>query len=322
MNLGASVFGSGCPSELELTKAISLGAGASLSAHVEGCRRCETLWRQLARPQALARQLPWRAPGSAELEQTRTALLVSLARERAGGARERRPVRGLLVFAMPLALAAAALVVWWAAPRSKGGPLAVAESSRAVRVSSQPAASTGATNLVSPVEAVQPIEKRGTASAPAHAEVHGTSVRMKVAGDRRESVPAPSPAEAAFVEAWSAFRAGRFGGAINAFGDVLRLDPAGPLAEDARYWRAVAMARTGALPRNIIDEVAAFLRQYPHSAHADEASLLLGWKLVDAGRRDEAARYFQVALQARAKEVRESARAGIDGLGRGPSSAQ
>jgi TolA-binding protein len=95
----------------------------------------------------------------------------------------------------------------------------------------------------------------------------------KVAGERRALAVAPSPGELAFVEGWSAFRAGRFGGAINAFDDVLRLDPSGQLAEDARYWRAVALARTSS--PEAAEALRGFLRQYPRSGHAAEAESLL-----------------------------------------------
>jgi TolA-binding protein len=88
-----------------------------------------------------------------------------------------------------------------------------------------------------------------------------------------EPEPRPSPAESAFVEAWAAFRAARFVPAAQGFREVGRLDPTGPLAEDAAYWYAVSLARTAA------PEAAAaltdFVRRYPRSAHAPEASLLL-----------------------------------------------
>jgi len=133
-----------------------------------------------------------------------------------------------------------------------------------------------------------------------------------VAGSGNAVPSAPSPSEAAFIEAWSAFRSGRLVGAIEAFDDVLRLDPTGPLTEDARYWKAVARARTGS--RSAIDDLGSFLSDYPRSPHADEAAVLLGWKLLETGRRDEAARAFRAASAARDQEVRKSARAGMHEL--------
>jgi TolA-binding protein len=89
---------------------------------------------------------------------------------------------------------------------------------------------------------------------------------------RTSAAAAPTAAEAAFVEGWGAFRAGRLVGAIEAFEDVLRLDPTGSLAEDARYWKAVARARTGS--RSAADELDSFVRDYPASPHANGARLL------------------------------------------------
>jgi TolA-binding protein len=89
---------------------------------------------------------------------------------------------------------------------------------------------------------------------------------------RTAAAAAPTAAEAAFVEGWDAFRSGRLVGAIEAFEDVLRLDPSGSLAEDARYWKAVARARTGS--RSAAEELESFVRDYPASPRANEARLL------------------------------------------------
>lgn len=305
---GAFEVTAGCPPELELTRAISLGPTAALSAHLAVCARCVARSRALAGPRELVRQLPWRAPSAAVLEQTRTALLASLAVDRGDAASASRRGRRVLVLAVPFAMAAGAVVVWQVAPRNS--------RSRTVSVSAPTPSATraGPAAVLAPSRVPDP-ELR---AAPPRVEtrVHGTSVRTKVAGDRRETPLRPSPSETAFVEAWTAFRAGRYGGAIDAFDDVLRLEPTGPLAEDARYWRAVARARTGA--RDAVDDLATFLRQYPHSAHADEASLLLGWKLIEADRREEAARSFQDALRARTPETRAKAREGLAAAGRRP----
>jgi hypothetical protein len=69
------------------------------------------------------------------------------------------------------------------------------------------------------------------------------------ASDARATAETPSAAETAFVDGWSAFRAGQMRDAIDAFDEVVRLDPAGPLAEDARYWRAVARERIESAPK-------------------------------------------------------------------------
>jgi hypothetical protein len=83
----------------------------------------------------------------------------------------------------------------------------------------------------------------------------------------------PTASEEAFVTGWAAFRAGRFSDAIAAFNQMLRLAPDSAMAEDAEYWRAIAFARSQSPAA--ADELLAFLRKYPRSAHADDALLAL-----------------------------------------------
>jgi hypothetical protein len=305
-------FASGCPSELELSRAISLGPTAALSAHLAACARCAATTRLLARPRELARELPRRAPAAAALEQTRTALLAALAMQRTRRAPARGPARRRLALAAPLAAAALVLVVWRLAPRPapRTPTVDVSDATVVARGAARPVGGTLKTGALPDPEAARPADAGpGPGAARVRSQVLGTSLRTKLAGDRREVAAAPTPAEAAFVEAWSAFRARRFAGAITAFGDVVRLDPGGPLAEDARYLRGVALARTGA--REAIDDLSGFLRLYPRSAHADDASLLLASQLVEAGRRAEAAPIFRALLQARSADTRAKARQGL-----------
>ena len=55
--------------------------------------------------------------------------------------------------------------------------------------------------------------------------------------------------------------------------------------------------------------------RYPRSAHAPEASAMLGWLLVDAKQPAEAERRFRAAADASSPHVRDSARAGLTALG-------
>src|SRR5262249_41448115 len=84
MNVG-SWFSRGqrCMSEADLSRALAQGPSEALERHLEGCPACAGRWREARRTRDLARQLPWRAPAAAELEQTRTSLLVALAAEQA-----------------------------------------------------------------------------------------------------------------------------------------------------------------------------------------------------------------------------------------------
>jgi tetratricopeptide (TPR) repeat protein len=283
----------GCPPEIELSRAISLGETAALSGHLGACARCAALIRTLALPRELARELPWRHPSDAAREQMRTALLSSFAREAPRAPRAR--VWRLAWLALPALAATVALVVSHLSVLSRA-PVAPAAERAVVSPTPAPAPPV-VPSIVEPPRDPRPVPSR-------------TSLRTKVAGERYVSPAAPTPAEAAFLEGWSAFRAGRYAVAIDALADSSRLDPSGPLAEDARYWRAVALARTNAA--SAIDELQKFVSRYPRSAHVAEASVLLGDRLLAVGRRHEAARAFGAALDANDPEISARARAGLD----------
>jgi TolA-binding protein len=135
-------------------------------------------------------------------------------------------------------------------------------------------------------------------------------------GFRGHDTDAPDPAEAAFVRGWSAFRAGRWSDAVAGFDEVLRRDPGGALAEDAAYWRAIALSRAGSTDAG--GALRGFLRDHPRSPHAPEAAVMLGRRSLAAGQSDEAAGYFRAALKAPAsmREVRRNARAGLADIAR------
>jgi len=113
-------------------------------------------------------------------------------------------------------------------------------------------------------------------------------------------------------------RASRFDDAATKFLRVQLLDPEGPLAEDASYWRAVALARakSSAAAQAFRD----FLELHPRSRRAGEASAMLGWILVDAREHAEAKRRFQAALTdgRSTPAVVTSARAGLAALAPAP----
>jgi hypothetical protein len=122
-----------------------------------------------------------------------------------------------------------------------------------------------------------------------------------------------TPQERAYGAGWTAMRTGKFDDAATAFRKVLLLDPTGPLAEDATYWNAVALARSKQNPRAIA-AFRDFLDHYAHAKRAGEASAMLGWLLVSAGDRDEAVRRFTAAVNDADDAVRKSAQAGLDAL--------
>jgi TolA-binding protein len=127
--------------------------------------------------------------------------------------------------------------------------------------------------------------------------------------------PQPSPESIAYNEAWTALRAQRFHAAAAAFARALALAPEGPLADDARYWHAVALARE---PRPL-DAILAFrelLDEHAGGAHRGEASAMLGWLLVDAKQLAEARTRFTTAADDADGSVRASAVSGLEALRR------
>ena len=113
-----------CPSDLQLSVALSDGASERLSAHVDVCPRCGARWRELSLPRDLARALPILTPTSAELEQTRTRLLIALGEQQGRrGPEPSRRLRGRVLadVAAGAALAAALILAWRMSP----APLAV-----------------------------------------------------------------------------------------------------------------------------------------------------------------------------------------------------
>src|SRR6185436_6614824 len=119
----------------------------------------------------------------------------------------------------------------------------------------------------------------------------------------------------AFNQGWASLRAGDHLGAAAQMRRALDLEPANALAEDARYWRAVALGRAGAAgeARAAMEE---FLRLHPRSARAGAVSAMLGWLLVDAGEKDRARALFEAAAGDANAAVQKSARAGLDAVAR------
>jgi TolA-binding protein len=124
--------------------------------------------------------------------------------------------------------------------------------------------------------------------------------------------PAPEPTapisvtESSFRAGRSALRAGDFGAAAESFALAIAADPTAPLAEDARYWRGVALARAG----RAADATAAlsdFLDRHPTSLHAGRAALVLGNLLLRSGDTAAARARFDAARNDGDPEVRAAA---------------
>jgi TolA-binding protein len=85
------------------------------------------------------------------------------------------------------------------------------------------------------------------------------------------------------------------------------------IGEDACFWAGVAARRAGEAGR-ARRYLSRFLRRYPKSSRAGEASALLGWILSDDGRFDDARRRFRAAASDRVPKVRRSAQTGLDAI--------
>jgi TolA-binding protein len=128
------------------------------------------------------------------------------------------------------------------------------------------------------------------------------------------SAEAVSASEAAFVLGFDALTRGDFAASEQAFLRAIDLDASGAIAEDARYWRSIALTRAGERMRAkaaLLD----FLTRHPRASHAAEASATLGWILLEAGDLDAADARFEAALADPRPAVRDSARAGREAVG-------
>jgi hypothetical protein len=133
---------------------------------------------------------------------------------------------------------------------------------------------------------------------------------------RPDLVGGPVPGERAFEGAWEALRAGDARRAAAAFDVVLLEARDAALAEDAAYWKAVALSRAGEERLGAI-AFETFLDGHPGSVRAAAAAVMLGWLLVEQDRLTEAERRFAAAAGGDPTDrVTASARAGLDEVAR------
>jgi ferric-dicitrate binding protein FerR (iron transport regulator) len=114
------------------------------------------------------------------------------------------------------------------------------------------------------------------------------------------------PSEDAFLEGWRRLKAGNHAGAAESFA-ITAQDATHPMAEDADYWRAIALARAGDTDPAIA-AMRAFLEHRPASRRAGEMALMLGLQLAELDRQSEARPLFERALHDPSPEIRERAR--------------
>ncbi|MFO0723846.1 MAG: FecR domain-containing protein [Myxococcota bacterium] len=122
------------------------------------------------------------------------------------------------------------------------------------------------------------------------------------------AIPVVTDAERTFTAGWDALLASDFEGAAARFKDLE--DKRDPLAEDAAYWRAVALGRAG---RTADAELAMerYVARYPSSSRVPEVSAMLGWSLLRHGAKAEARPWLERAKAEGNATVRASAEKGL-----------
>lgn len=131
---------------------------------------------------------------------------------------------------------------------------------------------------------------------------------------RTDTPPPPRhPMAELFDRGWKQLRDGHPKEAAKTFDEALATNPRDPLAEDASFWRGVALVRARASD-DAMGALASFLDTWPTSARAGETSALLGWILLERGDLDGAEQRFRAAEADPVAAVRASARKGLDAV--------
>ena len=125
-----------------------------------------------------------------------------------------------------------------------------------------------------------------------------------------ETTREPSRAEVAFDVGYRAVKRGDYAQAVAELEVAIAAAQHLPLAEDARYWLAVALARAGKNKRATV-AMDDFLRRHGRSLRAGEIAVMYGWISVEQGELDRARRLFGRARADAVKRVRDSAMEGL-----------
>lgn len=323
-----------CPRFVEIGRLASPEDVPELRLHLEQCLYCQSQWSATKSLIESMRQLPVKAPEVARRQRTRNALVLA-----ATESQHRRfsPwwVKAAIYAAVVLCAAGVFAAVgtialpWLqkqrvrapaAAVRDQVGPRATTSVEAPAKIEPD----TGTVGVTSPAS-TKPSAMAAAESWASRIPITGESPRHQTTARRPrgaltlasrptsslDSSRQPSPAELAFSAGWQAFRSGDYSGAIAGMRRALRAAPTSALAEDARYWEAVALARQGSMAqsRAVMEE---FLRRFPVSPRAGEVSAMLGWFLVESHEWTAAERRFRAAENDRAPAVRESAKKGLE----------
>ena len=253
---------------------------------------------------ALARALPEPVFSETRREEMRTAFLSTVR-----GLRSELGAQAVLSFRRRLVLIGV-LVVGCASAAAAAWRIAAPVSNQRRAPSPKPAVAIPDGQRPANVEPprIQTAAAAEKAREPTAAPRH---MRKLSLGDGAHLTPERSDMDVqiAFARGWTALRTGDFTSAAEAFRRAA-VGNDNVLAEDALFWRGIALDRCGRSgPARVV--LSDFLARYPESDHRAEASVILGWLLVHAGELDEAVDRFEQALQDPADQVRNSARAGL-----------
>lgn len=116
------------------------------------------------------------------------------------------------------------------------------------------------------------------------------------------------PIELLFGEGWAALAAGDARKAAAVFEAAARSSPSDPLAEDAWFWHASALARASS--PGAVAALDSFLARYPRSPRAGEAAAVLAWLILESDL-DRAESLFHAAAGDRVPAVRASCLKGL-----------
>lgn len=129
--------------------------------------------------------------------------------------------------------------------------------------------------------------------------------------DPKESnTPTKSPAEELFSEGYASLSDKDFEKAAAQFSQAFTLDPKSAIAEDARYFYAVALLSAGKR-EEAKKALITFTARYPNSPRHGEASASLGLMYLEEGALDDAQIRFESALDNQSAEVRKTAQDGL-----------
>lgn len=136
--------------------------------------------------------------------------------------------------------------------------------------------------------------------------------KEKTAPPKNTGETAPTDAELMYQKGWGAMRVSDFSRAASAFEQVAA-EPHSALAQDAAYWRAVALGRAGR-KREAASALESFIEKFPASFKTSEAQAMLGWIRLEQGDRRGARAAFEAAEKSDAPNARKSAVRGLEKL--------